>query len=608
MITSRFVGALLLPGALAIAAAGCAQGSGEGRGADRDDRGAVTASARRGGDSPAESRTGRADGGADRRESGGQFQYTLAYPTGERETSLLLLEVAVPQRASVGRPYNYAVRVTNLTDTPLHGVAVREAGAAAAAAVSGPDAARAHANAASAARPGARGGATTRPGAEDGERIAWDVGTLGPKQTRTQEFTATADQVGTLQTCLAVSYEPTLCVALEVTQPELEIVKAGPSDVLICQEIPYTYTVRNAGSGPAENVVLEDKLPDGLQTAEGRNVVTANIGTLKQGESKNVTARLRAQRTGRFASRAVARMAGNVTQSRAVTTVVREPVLAVEVEAPEATYVGQALNFRVTVRNTGDAPAEKTVLRLSGVGGTERLADRDLGTIAPGAAQAVNVSTRAGSDARASLTATAEAVCARPAVDEAAVEIRTVPALQLEVVDGEDPVQVGADTTYTINVRNEGSGPDRDVVLRGTLPAEMQFVSGKGATRVTAQGREVTFAPVAELPPGAVATWTIVVRARASADARFGLELNSAALGRPAVETEPTRIFDPKNPGAEPPTDAERPAGAPGQVRRGGPAPKPRLNERQIDAEPARAGTPDPADEADSPPQPPDDR
>jgi uncharacterized repeat protein (TIGR01451 family) len=502
----------------------------------------------------------------------------------------------------VGQPYNYTVRVTNLTDTPLHGVQVQDPGAEAAHAAAGAEAR------ATAGRAEARA-ATTRPAAAadrnaNGERIAWDVGTLAPKQSQTREFTGTADEVGTISTCLAVSYNPALCIAVQAIQPELEVVKAGPSEALICQEIPYTYTVRNAGSGSAENVVLEDRLPEGLQTAEGRNVVTANIGTLRQGESKNVTARLRAQRTGRFSSRATARMAGDTAQSRAITTIVREPVLAIEVEAPEATYVGQALNYRVTVRNTGDAPAEKTVLRLTGVGGTERLADRDLGTIAPGAAQTVNVSTRAGRDTRASLTAAAEAVCARPVTDEAAVEIRTIPALQLEVVDGEDPVQIGAETTYTVNVRNEGSGPDTNVQLRGTLPAEMEFVSGKGVTRVTAEGRDVTFGPVAELAPGAAATWTIVVRAMKPADTRFGLELNSAALGRPAVETEPTRIFDPKNPDAGAPADADRPAGAGREVRQGDPAAEPALTEQEIDAEAGRTRTPESTD-IDAPPDTP---
>src|SRR5690348_18117984 len=47
-------------------------------------------------------------------------------------------------------------------------------------------------------------------------------------------------------------------------------------------------------------------------------------------------------------------------RSREAGTTVREPVLAVAVEAPEATYVGQAVNYRVNIRNTGDAPAQRS--------------------------------------------------------------------------------------------------------------------------------------------------------------------------------------------------------------------------------------------------------
>lgn len=598
MITSRLLGALLLPGALAavITAAGCAQGQGDDRVVGRRD-GAVQASARGGEDRPGDSRTG----GGNRRDARGQSQYTLAYPTGERDSSLLLLEVASPQQVRVGQPYNYTVRVTNLTDAALHGVQVRDTGTGSPA----QSAAEARSDAADRERDARRGedddaAAADRPAPdreEAGDRVAWSIGTLGPKQTQTREFTGTADEVGTIRTCLAVSYEPALCIAVRATQPELEVTKAGPSEALICQDITYTYTVRNAGSGSARNIVLEDRLPEGLQTAEGREVVSARIGTLKQGESKNVTARLRAQRTGRFTSRAVAKMEGDTAQSRAVSTIVREPVLAIDIEAPEATYVGQALNYRLTIRNTGDAPAEKTVLRLSGMGGTERLIDRDLGTIAPGGSLNVNVSTRAGNDNQATLNAAVEAVCAEAVSDEATVEIRTIPALQLEVVDGEDPVQVGAETTYTINVRNEGSGAESNIRLRGTLAPEMEFVSAKGVTDVEADGRELTFGPISELDPGAVATWTVVVRATRPADTRFGLELNSDALGRPAVETEPTRIFDPQDPDAGAVPGADAAPGAGRRIEAENPAADRALEQQQRDAESGRTRTPRATDE-----------
>lgn len=518
----------------------------------------------RGGDSPAvnASARGRADGGTDVRRTGDNAaRYTLAYPTGERETSVVLLEASGPQQVRVGQPYSYELRVTNLTDTPLHNVRVRDLSTGA------PPADYERAAAAEAREASDRAGANANADADANRQGAaaddtWTIGTIPPRQTVTRQFRGVADEVGTLSNCLAVTYDPTLCIAIQAVQPQVQIVKEGPSDVLICQDITYTYRVTNTGSGNAENVVVTDTLDEGLQTERGDRQVTINVGTLRQGESKTATAKVRAQRTGEFGSRAVARIGGapaqgavtaaagegraegEVAQSRQVTTTVREPVLAVEVEGPEAQYVGQAVNFRVTVRNTGDARADKSTVRLAVAGAAEGQTTREIGVIEPGQARTFSVTT---TPARASdqvtLTATAEAVCARPVNGNAAVAIRTVPALQLETVDGTDPIQVGQTTIYTITVRNEGSGPDRDVRLKATLPAELKFVRGAGASQVTADGQNLTFGPIATLAPGAAANWTVEVAAQRPGDVLFRLELQSASVQQPATETEPTKII-----------------------------------------------------------------
>jgi hypothetical protein len=145
----------------------------------------------------------------------------------------------------VGQPYSYTVRVTNLTDTPLHDVRVGDVSSTTASAVGGnPDAtvrgrpvpapALAGSPATRPAVAAPRGAIATaartdpdsavnRPG-----QLAWNVGTLAPKQTLTRDFTSTADEAGMLHTCLAVVYNPALCVAVEVTQPAIEVTKAGP--------------------------------------------------------------------------------------------------------------------------------------------------------------------------------------------------------------------------------------------------------------------------------------------------------------------------------------------------------------------------------------------
>src|SRR5688572_13770725 len=79
----------------------------------------------RGGDSPAVRASGRPDGGVDRqRTPAGAGRYTLAYPTGDRATSVILLEAAGPEEVRLGQPYTYQLKVTNLTDTPLHDVEI----------------------------------------------------------------------------------------------------------------------------------------------------------------------------------------------------------------------------------------------------------------------------------------------------------------------------------------------------------------------------------------------------------------------------------------------------------------------------------------------------
>jgi uncharacterized repeat protein (TIGR01451 family) len=509
----------------------------------------------------------RADNGsavpaAGTNQAGGNYQYTLAYPTGDRRTSVLLLEATGPGQVRVGQQYNYTVRVTNLTDTPLHDVQIRNLGAMPESATSGmagtpspADRARQAGYNENDTGTSAAAGATTRPTEarrtemrHDGEQPLWTIGTLAPRQSQQRQFNEVADEVGTIRNCLAVSYEPTLCVAVQVVKPELQITKTAPTDVLICQEIPVTYHVTNTGTGVAQNVVVQDTLPEGLQTADGARSVTQSVGDLRGGESKDVAARLRATKTGQFTSRAVAKSGATEARSREAGTTVREPVLAVSVEAPEATYVGQAVNYRINIRNTGDAPAQNTVLHLATTGG-DRIADRNVGTIEAGAARSVAVTSGTGQAAgQVTLTATAEATCARPASDKGAVAIRTIPALLLEAVDNPDPVQVGTNTTYTVTVKNQGSGPDANIRLVATLPPELKFVRGGGASEIRADGQKLTFAPISTLAAQQVVTWTVEAQAASPGDVRFEVSCQSDSISQPAVKAETTKLFDPNAP------------------------------------------------------------
>ncbi|MDB5297005.1 MAG: hypothetical protein JWO31_2988 [Phycisphaerales bacterium] len=497
----------------------------------------------RGGSSPAVAVGDRKDGGTDRaRVANGQAMYTLAFPTGDRATSVVQLDATGPEQVRLGQPYNYNLRVTNLTDTPLHDVRVERAALLANAGTP----ATKPTNSGLAANPGEARTAGARISASGTEpsKDVWTVGTLGPKESKTYQLAGTADEVGSASNCLSVAYRPSLCVVTRVVKPELQVTKEGPSQVLICQPITYTYRVTNTGTGALSAVRVDDALPDGLTGDAGQRALALNVGDLKEGETKTVTAAVKPQRTGQFSSRAVAASGDIRAQSREVSTAVSEPALAVNVEGPEAHYVGQAINYRVTVKNTGNTPAENTVVRLTAVGGSERLADRTIGTIPAGESRsfAVNIGS-GGAGGTASLTAAVAATCARPAQDSASVTVLTVPALRLECVDSVDPVGVNGNTVYTINVKNQGNGPDNTIALKAVVPPEFTFVKGGGATPVTASGQNLTFAPVAALAPGAEVNWTVEVKAAKPGDARFYVEMTSGSLSRPVAENESTRVL-----------------------------------------------------------------
>jgi uncharacterized repeat protein (TIGR01451 family) len=516
----------------------------------------------------------------------GTIRQSLAFPTGDRRSSAILLEAQAPEEVRVGQPYTYTLRITNLTDTPLHNVRVRDLGRSgdtgdamedvgprdrktdadriedsARPAAAGQAAAETRTAADAKAIGEVKAGAEVKPGADvkapavppaRGGGAAWNVGTLAPRETKTHEFSATADEVGNLANCLTVAYSPTLCMSVRVVKPELKITKVAPERALLCENITYTYRVSNTGTGTARGVKVEEMLPEGLVTADGeRRNVSIDVGDLGAGQSREVTARLRATRTGEYAGRAIARAATELeARSPDTTTVVKEPVLAVQVEAPHARYVGEAVDFKITVKNTGDADARNVILKLDAPGAAERVTDRDVGAIEAGKSKTVTVSTRAGRQAgNLQLTATASATCAKQASNSASVTIATAPALQLEAVDGTDPIRVGGTTTYTITVKNEGTGPDTNVLVRATLPPEMQYVATnqKNATDVKVEGQNLTFGPVKTLAPGATAAWTIEAKALQPGDVRFSLELTSDSLTKPAVETEPTRIVGDDN-------------------------------------------------------------
>jgi len=326
--------------------------------------------------------------------------------------------------------------------------------------------------------------------------------------------------------------------------------------VLLCDPIPYRLVVRNTGDGPAANVMMSDELPDGLVSEDGKRVVRFTAGTLEPGQAKQATFTVKAERTGTYVNRATASADGGLSAEATCQTVVRKPELAVTKTGPELRYVGRPVTYQITVANSGDAPARQTVLVDMVPAGTKFMeASHDgqlaegkvtwsLGTIEPGASKVVSITLMTLERTVVRNTATATAVCAD---GSAAITTRVegIAAILLEVIDLDDPIEVGSNVTYEIIVTNQGSSDGTNITVVCTLPPEMAYVSATGLTQATVDGQVVRFAPLPSLDPKAKATYRVVVKASSPGDVRFKVSMTSDQDKQttPIEETESTHLY-----------------------------------------------------------------
>lgn len=467
----------------------------------------------------------------------GESRMAMAFPTGNRNSSDLMVEQIGAREVRVGQPYTYQIRVTNLTDQTLSGVIIRER------------------------IPENFKLASDVNRDEQDHRARFDVGELGPKQSKTIEVTGTAAEAGTLDTCLSAQYNPPmLCTHVAVVAPAIKAMVEGPSQVDVCQDLNYRYTVTNTGTGTAHNVVLQENLPDGLTTTDGQKSFSVNVGDLAQGQSKDVTARLRAGEAGRYTTYAVAHSDAGDVRTQEVATQVMAPRLAATITGPKEAFVGQQVAYQVTVTNRGDAPAVGARVRVGstpghvqfvnavGADGASLASDREgggeaLGNLAPGESRSLTVNFNTLQNGPIAVDATAAARCTHDVTTYANTNITSVTASALIVTHDPDPVMVGNDVTYKIIVENKGGVADHNVRVTATLPESEQYVSANGETTASNSGRDITFGPIETLQPKQRVMWTVTTKALRPEIAEFHAALLSEANPKEAVKIEPTKLI-----------------------------------------------------------------
>jgi len=337
--------------------------------------------------------------------------------------------------------------------------------------------------------------------------------------------------------------------------PELKLTLATPAQSDLCSPIPVKITVRNTSGVPATNVRVTGDLPAGWKTETGRTSLDLAGGELKPGTGMEFAVRLLAGTSGQVSPAMKATCAEGAVSETSATIQVRAAALSVSCDAPGEVLLGRPVPVCITVRNQGDRASSVSIVSLPIPAGATATDINEGGASADGIVswQIHDLQTNEVKKLCAvfkrneigvlAFTATAKGDCAQPTLSECTTRIIGIPAILLDAVDLEDPVEVGKDVTYVVKITNQGTAVGTRIRIVCKLPDSQRFMSGSGITTVHGDDRNVTVDPLPSLEPKGVAEWRIVVKALRADDARFKLELTSDQFERPILEEESTHQY-----------------------------------------------------------------
>ncbi len=426
---------------------------------------------------------------------------SMYYPTGDRGSSVILIERMSPAEVRSGQEYDYLMRVTNLTNMDLKQVMVHDNCATNYTYVS--------------STPAAMG--------KPAEPLTWDLGDMGPKASKEIRVKGKAAAGGPVTNCATVTYNTILCTSTLVLDPALKVAIAGPSEASACDNVCYVYTVTNTGTGVARDVKVSYALPAGwVSDAQGSSF---DAGTLAVGQSKEFKVCAKPNKTGAVSNTVSAAAAGGLTAAgNTVQTAIKAPVLAITAECPGGTtLIGREMTFKFTVKNTGDmasagtmvtapVPSNATFARADNGGAAAAgKVSWNLGSLAAGAAKTVTMTLRNTGAGNVQVSAAATGGCAATVQANCSSSVMGVPDIGTRLEDDKGVVMVGDTHTFTYTVKNQGQVDLTNVTVAAEMDPGLDFVSTDWPAGAQAAGTKATW-KVGTIRAGEQKTFRIICK------------------------------------------------------------------------------------------------
>jgi uncharacterized repeat protein (TIGR01451 family) len=398
--------------------------------------------------------------------------------------------------------------------------------------------------------------ATPKPTASQ-DRLVWSFETLEAGKTQTIRIKLIPSRRGELATTANVRFTGAAAGLFQVQEPLLKIAIKGPKQVMVGDPASQIITVTNPGTGVATGVKIEALIPQGLEHPRGERLMM-EVGSLNPGESRQIRLALAAASGGRHTVKVLATADADLKRNIEGSILVVAPSLKIAVDGPGLRYLGRKANYTIAVLNDGQIASSNVRVSQQIPAGFDFLGadkggkyDRDNRTVTwfvggMDAGKTIKLRTQLSPKKLGSFEQIAW-VTSEHGDKETAKAITRVDgtsSLVLEIVDLDDPVEVGEETAYEIRIRNEGTKAAVNVSLSCELPNGVKLLGAKGPASHIAENGLVVFKSLSTLAPSKTAVYRVHVRGSAAGNHRFRARLASDSNQEPLIFEELTKFYE----------------------------------------------------------------
>jgi uncharacterized repeat protein (TIGR01451 family) len=401
---------------------------------------------------------------------------------------------------------------------------------------------------------------TTNPTA-DGV-LTWLLGEMAAGDEKTISLQIIPQVEGEVGSVASVHFAAQASVRTVATLPQLMLQVESVGPVIIGQNQQLAVTLQNTGSGVARNVRLEADIPAQLRHESGETQLEAYVGDLRPSESRRLTLGVAAIQPGQSQCLLRAVNDDGVQAERALDVDVRAPQLAAKITGPSLRYLERQANYQVVVTNSGTAIARNldfvvhlpVGLKFISVDIPQANYNPQTHSISLGLAEL---------DSAQSAPFTITVLPVQPGaqvirfngtgdlgvVAEAKAQVTVAGLAELAFTIGQDngTVELGANTTYSVQVSNVGNQPDKNVQLVVQLPEGTQLLQVDAPVEYRVEGGKIAFAPVAEMRNRDVKTFRFQVQHNRAGNQVVRSQLTSENWPVAVVKEEGTLVYNDQN-------------------------------------------------------------